>query len=121
MIVKLQISKETEKAYLLSDGGWIPKSVLDDRGLIHPCYTIKNWFLGTLQKKAFEKELTHLDELLITSLNKYKITLIDLSEEHRQNWQSYWESCDTSFNSRGLDHYNDIGSMADISFQDMYF
>lgn len=42
MLVNLRIIKETIKAYQLEGNGWIPKSVLDNRGLKHPYYQIQN-------------------------------------------------------------------------------
>ena len=43
MFIKIEPKSETEKAYQLQNGSWIPKSILDNRGLKHPYYKIEDW------------------------------------------------------------------------------
>lgn len=119
MLVHLKIAGETPKAYKLEGDGWIPKSVLDARGLKHPYYQVQDWWLGTFVEKGFEEKLTEQDKLTLESLGKCQIKHIDLPQEVKEYWQKYWSSMDSG-HSGGLDHYNDIGAMNDLSFQDLY-
>jgi len=132
MLVNLKIINETNKAYQLEGDGWIPKSVLDDRGLKHPYYQIKNWWLETFMTKGLEGNLTQQEKETIFSLSKCKITLKDLSKTNLEYWQKYWNDAYNSLpplnissqkkkkSSHNLDHYNDIGAMNDLTFQDIY-
>jgi hypothetical protein len=122
MLVKLNILKETPKAYQLAGDGWIPKSVLDERGLKHPYYQIKGWWLETFVNKGFEGSLNLQEKLTLKSLSLCRINHIDLPIEVRGYWKKYWKDLSNNYNysSSGLDHYNDIGAMNDLTFQDLY-
>ena len=108
------------KAYQLEASGWIPKSVLDNRGLKHPYYKIKNWWLETLIHKAFEGKLNQQEKLTILSLSKCKIGMIDLPLEIREYWIKYWKDAYNAIPPSKYDHYNDIGAMNDLTFGDIY-
>lgn len=132
MLVKLKIINQTEKAYQLEGNGWIPKSVLDGRGLKHPYYEVKNWWLDTFIIKGMEGNLTHQEKETIYSLSKCKITFKDLPKDILNFWKKYWKDANDSLpplritsqnrkkQSHSLDHYNDIGAMNDLTFQDIY-
>lgn len=135
MLVHLKIIKETPKAYQLEGNGWIPKSILDDRGLKHPYYQIKGFFLQDLVEKLYDKEDEEIDlqaKLTAISINKCKINHIDLPKDIREYWNKYWKDAYNSLpelntkpsykkkRKNNLDHYNDIGAMNDLSFQDVY-
>lgn len=135
MLINLKIISETTKAYQLEGGGWIPKSVLDNRGLKHPYYQIKGFFLQDLVEKLYGEESTKIDsqaKLTALSIDNCKINHIDLPLELREYWRKYWKDANDSVpplkitsqnrkkSSHSLDHYNDIGAMNDLSFQDIY-
>lgn len=118
MLVKLNIKKETDKAYLLEGDGWIPKSVLDGRGLKHPFYKIEGWWLETFIGKSLnEREIKSLK-----SIEKCRIKFNQLPLKVRKYWKKYWSdlSSNSNYESSGLNHYNDIGAMNDLTFQDIY-
>ncbi len=132
MLLNLKIINETIKAYQLEGNGWIPKSVLDSRGLKHPYYQVKNWWLETFITKGMEGNFTQQEKETIFSLSKCKIMFKDLPEDVLNYWKKYWKDASdslpplkiTSQNrkklSHSLDHYNDIGAMNDLTFQDVY-
>lgn len=132
MLLNLKIINETIKAYQLEGNGWIPKSVLDSRGLKHPYYQVKNWWLETFMTKGMEGNFTQQEKETIFSLSKCKIMFKDLPEDVLNYWKKYWKDASdslpplkiTSQNrkklSHSLDHYNDIGAMNDLTFQDVY-
>jgi hypothetical protein len=134
MLINLKVIKETTKAYQLEGNGWIPKSVLDNRGLKHPYYQIKGFFLHDLVEKLYGEEDTKIDlqtKLTALSIDNCKINHIDLPLEIREYWKKYWGDLNDSLpplkisqnkrkSSRSLDHYNDIGAMNDLTFQDVY-
>jgi hypothetical protein len=132
MLLNLKIINETIKAYQLEGNGWIPKSVLDSRGLKHPYYQVKNWWLETFMTKGMEGNFTQQEKETIFSLSKCKIIFKDLPEDVLNYWKKYWKDASdslpplkiTSQNrkklSHSLDHYNDIGAMNDLTFQDVY-
>ncbi len=132
MLLNLKIINETIKAYQLEGNGWIPKSVLDSRGLKHPYYQVKNWWLETFITKGMEGNFTQQEKETIVSLSKCKIIFKDLPEDVLNYWKKYWKDASdslpplkiTSQNrkklSHSLDHYNDIGAMNDLTFQDVY-
>lgn len=132
MLLNLKIINETIKAYQLEGNGWIPKSVLDSRGLKHPYYQVKNWWLETFMTKGMEGNFTQQEKETLFSLSKCKIIFKDLPEDVLNYWKKYWKDASdslpplkiTSQNrkklSHSLDHYNDIGAMNDLTFQDVY-
>ena len=134
MLVKLNIIQETEKAYKLDGNGWIPKSVLDNRGLNHPYYQIKGWWLQNLVQKIYNNESTQQEKEIAISLSKCTVRLRDLSKNDLKFWQKYWSDAYNSLpplrsnqpskykskKNNNIEHYNDIGSMTDLSFQDLY-
>jgi hypothetical protein len=124
MLFNLKIKSETKKAYELIDGGWIPKSVLDYRGLQHPYCQIKYWWVKKMIGKSCDGELTALDELILRSLNLCKINFRDLPESILEQWKKYssddYDSFTSSRSTKNLEHWNDVGAITDLSFQDVY-
>ena len=128
MLVKLQILSETEKAYKIDKNIWIPKSILDERGLTKPYYQIKDWYLTQFVEKAYENKLTEQEINTINSLKKQEILFKNLPVEVLNYWGKYWNNAYNSLPSIStrkskksyLNHYNDIGAMNDLSFQDVY-
>ena len=132
MLVHLKIINEIPKAYQLEGNGWIPKSVLDNRGLKHPYYQVKNWWLETFMTKGVEGSLTQQEKETVFSLGQCKITFKDLPQDVLMYWKKYWKNASDSLpplkitsqsrkkSSHSLDHYNDIGAMNDLTFQDIY-
>lgn len=60
MIIKLSILSETDKAYQLKSGLYIPKSVLTSEGLKPPYFKIKTWWFNI----QYENVKMTLSELL---------------------------------------------------------
>jgi len=91
MFIKLEFISETEKAYQLPNGSWIPKSILDDRGLKHPYYQIKNWWINKSYEKLHENEdLTTIK--VFEGLNPLIINMEDIPQDIREYWSKYWKS-----------------------------
>lgn len=90
MYIKLSFKSETEKAYQLNNGSYIPKSILDKRGLEHPFYKIKNWWLDKLIDKNLEQ--THIDsQKVLLALELLIIKFSDIPEEIQNKWFRYWD------------------------------
>jgi hypothetical protein len=102
------------------------------RGLKHPYYQVKNWWLETFMTKGMEGSFTQEEKETIFSLGQCKITFKDLPEDVLNYWKKYWKDASDSLpplkitsqsrkkSSHSLDHYNDIGAMNDLTFQDVY-
>jgi len=114
MFVKLDFKTETEKAYQLQNGSWMPKSILDNRGLKHPYYQIKDWWL-TIQvenvtlsadrlkwldrKKEPTKEDIEYSKNVLLGIQPTVISMIDMPEDIRANWTKYWKSLSSDVGS----------------------
>lgn len=96
MLLNLKIINETIKAYQLEGNGWIPKSVLDSRGLKHPYYQVKNWWLETFMTKGMEGNFTQQEKETLFSLSKCKIIFKDLPEDVLNYWKKYWKDASDS-------------------------
>lgn len=106
MFIKLEVKSETPKAYQLPNDSWIPKSVLDDRGLKHPYYRIKDWWF-TIQienikyspddivnyrnrkVKPTEKDVEN-SKLVLLGIKPMIISIRDIPKEILDYWQRYW-------------------------------
>jgi hypothetical protein len=115
MPYKLNIVKETDKAYLIKQKNievWIAKSVLDLRGYTLPYCDIKGWFHTKLFfEKGDNKELMFI-------LYHSQISHKELPENIRKTYQKYWESLDQGSNYDG--NWNtSSGEWLGISAQDL--
>jgi hypothetical protein len=77
MFIELKYKEETDKAYQLENDSWIPKSILDDRGLKSPYYQIKDWWLNIL----VENIRLPLDEL--NTIRKKEVTMNDVENTNK--------------------------------------
>ena len=95
MYIKLEFKAETPKAFQLKNDAWIPKSVLDCRGLEHPYYHIQDWWLTIqvenitcnveelkyVRKKFDEKEKAGISNLLTIHSALSGQTITDLETQ----------------------------------------
>ena len=89
MFIKLETKNETKKAYQLRNGSWIPKSVLDDRGLKHPYYQIKDWWIS----KSVDKMRNEQDENIYKTFKGIEpmvVSMTEMPKEVRDFWSKYW-------------------------------
>ena len=92
MIIKLEIKSDSEKAWQLPNGAWIPKSVLDSRGLDHPYYEIKDWWI-TKQVEAIHVHGSNVDVRIIETFKALQLMVIprrDLPTSIREKAAKYW-------------------------------
>lgn len=105
MFIKLEFKTETNKAYQLNNGCYIPKSILDNRGLKHPYYQIKDWWLKIQvenvtiplnelvkldrKKKPTQHDIDNSNKLLL-GIKPLVVHMIDIPEEIRDYWTKYW-------------------------------
>jgi hypothetical protein len=122
MYIKLNFKNESKKAYQLSNDSWIPKSVLDSRGLIHPYYHIQDWWLNiqieniklneddlvSLRNGKFnisEKEISIKVMLgiqpLMISFNEIPLDILD-------EWKKYWNIASDLFSYDSNDRHWEI-------------
>jgi len=104
MYIKLEFKAETLKAFQLSNDSWIPKSVLDSRGLEHPYYHIKDWWLTIqvenitldveelkyIRKKFDEKE----KEVSLKTMQNFQNMIIkfgDIPNDVKDKYNKYWK------------------------------
>lgn len=106
MIIKLKILSESEKAYQLKCGLWIPKSVLMSEGLKSPYFQIKKWWLDI----QFENVMLRMSELVqlgrkikpteeerknslkvMKDISEMAIYWRDLPEDVKDYWDKYWK------------------------------
>ena len=113
MFIKLDFKSETQKAYQLQNGSWIPKSILDNRGLTHPYYKIKDWWLNiqlfnvkdSVGEYNFEsgKEITQVDKnnsiKVLQGIEPIHLNFRDIPKDVKDDWTKYWKR-----------QYSDIGS-----------
>lgn len=93
MFVRLIPVSETEKAYRLENGSYIPKSVLDGRGLTHPYYRVEGWWL----QRTFEKFHAEGDpdaRNKLAGLEPLVVQFRDIPEDVRAVWDRYWRGHD---------------------------
>jgi hypothetical protein len=69
MLVKLNVIAETERAYKISEGSWVPKSCLDNTCLPHPYYVVKGWWINKLlegksTERSIEAGLNKLQDII---------------------------------------------------------
>ena len=114
MFIKIDFKTETEKAYQLQNGSWLPKSILDNRGLNHPYYQIKNWWL-TIQvenirtpidelkwlnrKKEPTKEDIEYSKNILLGIQPIVISMKDIPEDMRINYTKYWKGLSSDIGS----------------------
>jgi hypothetical protein len=104
MYIKLEFKSETPKAFQLANDCWIPKSVLDCRGLEHPYYHIKDWWLTIqvenialdveelkyIRKKFDEKE----KDVSLKTMQNFENMIIkfgDIPSEIKDKYNKYWK------------------------------
>jgi len=127
MFIRLEVKSETPKAYQLPNGSWIPKSVLDDRGLKHPYYQIKGWWLR-IQVENVRHDMKYLQDIrknfkevdknnsikVLQGIQPMVITIRDLPKEILNYWGKYWKGlsgevgCDMS-HADSTDRRREIG------------
>lgn len=92
MFIKLETISETEKAYQLKNGGWIPKSILDGQGLKPPYYQIKDWWLSKCIERLHNEEDKNKDLLIKTleGLQPLVVHMRDIPHNIRKYWSHYW-------------------------------
>jgi hypothetical protein len=95
MFIKIEPKSETQKAYQLQNGSWIPKSILDGRGLKHPYYQIKNWWLSITIEKLIE-ENDKSSEHVVLGIKPMVVRMVDIPEDIRDCWSKYWKKASDS-------------------------
>lgn len=105
-IIKLTYQKETEKAYLVNNI-WLPKSILDSRGLLHPYYQIKDWYISVLRNKIYEDKCEKSKRIVLV-LRSLNINFRDLPKEVLDNWGKYWSDAYSSLNTKYYDYEPEI-------------
>jgi len=88
MFIKLEIINETKKAYQILNGSWIPKSVLDGWGLIHPYYKVKDWWVKSTMDKFFNLRDKICEEQL-KGLSQIEIQKSQMPNNVLQKWLNY--------------------------------
>lgn len=101
MFILLKPKAETQKAFQLPNGAWIPKSILDSRGLINNYYKPKDWWLNKLieqftKDKSSKNTLEGLKEISILRIQ-------DLPKEVKNHWNKYWKE---NYENSGYSHYD---------------
>lgn len=89
MFIKLEFKSETEKAYQFQNDSWIPKSILDKRGLKHPYYQVKEWWLSKCVEKIRDNDDEQLKNVLL-GIVPMIVKMIDIPIEIRNYWTNYW-------------------------------
>jgi len=102
MFIKIEPKSESEKAYQLQNGSWIPKSILDNRGLKHPYYQIKDWWLSkTLEK--FRGENDETSKKVLMGIELMVVKMIDIPKDIRDYWSKYWRGASDSLHQSNYD------------------
>jgi len=102
MFIKIEPKSETEKAYQLQNGSWIPKSILDSRGLKHPYYQIKDWWLSkTIEKLKEENDEVSRNTLI--GIEPMVVKMIDIPRDIRDYWSKYWKEASDSLHQSNCD------------------
>lgn len=94
MFMKLEIIKETDRAYQLPNGSYIPKSILDDRGLKHPYYQIKNWWLTKIIGR-WRNDGCKSSVLVLNGISPLIVSFNTLPDDIKEYWNKYWGSIST--------------------------
>jgi hypothetical protein len=102
MFIKIDQKTETEKAYQLQNGSWIPKSILDSRGLKHPYYQIKDWWLSKTIEKCI-KDNDETSKKVLIGIELMAVKMIDIPKDIRDYWSKYWESASNSLHQSNYD------------------
>jgi hypothetical protein len=102
MFVKLDFKSETKKAYQLHNESWIPKSILDDRGLKPPYYAVKDWWLSACIEKIQneDKQITNV----LLGIKPLVVNFRDIPVEIRQYWSTYWKKLSDGLNQSTPDY-----------------
>ena len=88
MFIKLKFKSETEKAYQLENGSYIPKSILDSRGLKNPYYQIKDWWLSKeIEKIRVENDTSAKNRLI--GLEPLVVKMIDMPKDVIDYWSKH--------------------------------
>jgi len=103
MFIKIEPKSESEKAYQLQNGSWIPKSILDNRGLKHPYYQIKDWWLSKTIEK-FRDEDDEISKKTLLGIEPMIIKMKDIPEEIRDYWTKYWKGLSSDIGSYTPDY-----------------
>jgi hypothetical protein len=115
MFIKLEFSKESEKAYQLPNGSWIPKSILDDRGLKQPYYKIKDWWLSaTVEKAVTENDLTTQKTLM--GIGELKVTMRDIPQDVLDYWGKYWRGMGSDLGVTNYDRDDQRGQISEWAY-----
>jgi len=102
MFIKIEPKSETEKAFQLQNGSWIPKSILDNRGLKHPYYQIKDWWLSkTVEKYSEENDET--SKKVLMGIKPMVVKMIDIPKDIRDYWSKYWKDASDSLHQSNYD------------------
>lgn len=96
MFIKIEPKSETEKAYQLQNGSWIPKSILDSEGLKHPYYQIKQWWLSKTLEKGIDENDKNSKNVL-EGLQPMFVKMIDIPKDIRDYWAEYWKKKSDGF------------------------
>jgi hypothetical protein len=102
MFIKIQPKSETEKAYQLQNGSYIPKSILDNRGLKHPYYKIKDWWLSKTIEK-FREENDETSKKVLMGIEPMVVKMIDIPKDIRDYWSKYWKDASDSLHQSNYD------------------
>ena len=114
MFIKLEFKTETDKAYQLNNGSYIPKSILDNRGLKHPYYQIKDWWLNIQienirlpldelleldrKRKTTKEDIDNSNKVLL-GIQPLVVSMKDIPEEIRNYWTKYWKGLSSDIGS----------------------
>lgn len=102
MFIKLITKSETQKAFQLENNTYIPKSILDGRGLKHPYYKVKDWWLSkTIEKFRLEGDISSKNTLL--GIAPLVIKMIDIPIEVRDYWTKYWKDASNNLYQSNYD------------------
>jgi len=122
MYIKLDFKSESPKAYQLSNDVWIPKSVLDSKGLKHPYYHIQDWWLNIQVEniKLSEEDLFSLRNgkfninekdtslKVMMGLQPLLISINQIPSEILNAWKKYWKGASDSFSYDSSDRRGEI-------------
>jgi hypothetical protein len=107
MFIKLEIKSQTPKAYQLQNNGWIPKSILDSRGLKHPFYQVKDWWLSSTIEKFKDEDKNA--ELVLNGIVELSIKINQLPNDILEYWRQYWGNQQDFYMSDSTDRRYEIG------------
>ena len=102
MFIQLKTKGESDKAWQLCNGCWIPKSILDGAGLKPPYYKVKDWWISKVYKKFYngDKESTNI----LMALQDMRLkNLRELPKDVLDHWNKYWKE---NYENSGYSHYD---------------